>query len=55
MFLTQSVKTGIALHALIAIDGGPFDDGIYVNGAHWAYIGAIPARNALIRVDSHNA
>ena len=46
MLLAQPVVAGVALHALIAIDGGPLDNGIDINGAHWAYIGAIAAGNA---------
>jgi hypothetical protein len=53
MFLAQPVVTGIALHTLVALDGGALNDGVDVNRFHRANIRAVAARNAFIWVDPH--
>ena len=39
--------------AFVAIDGGPFQLRIDVDGAHWADIGAVAAGNTFFRADPH--
>jgi hypothetical protein len=52
---TQSVIAGIALDALVPVDGGPIDYRVDVNRPHGAYIGAVAAGYAFIGIDFHRS
>src|SRR3982074_1464863 len=43
MFLTQAIKAGVALNALVFVDGRAPPDGIYINRFHRTDIGAVSA------------
>ena len=53
MLLAQSVVTGIALNAFIALDSGSLQHRIDVDRTHWAHICTIAASHALVWIDFH--
>jgi hypothetical protein len=55
MLGAKAVIAGVALYALVALDGGALESRMNVNGSYRTDVNAITAGDTLIRIDLHRA